>query len=195
MKWLGAHLGNKLLAGLLAAIPLAVVIYIFALIESTAQPLIEPVLGVRIPGLPILVALVAIYLLGVMVTSIFGTLALWLLDWLLQRLPGFSMLYQAWKDVVLLPPDRPGTLSETVLVPAPEGGHALGFTSGVPLPGPAANLVVFLPNVPNPLTGRLVIVPRDRCLLLKANVAEGFKFFLSTGNHQPAGLQGDAKPT
>jgi uncharacterized membrane protein len=187
MKWLGTHLRNKLLAGLLAAIPIAIVVYIFATIESYTQPWLEPVLGVRIPGLPILVFLVIIYLLGVVVTSILGSIFLSLLDRLLQRIPGFKTLYGAWKDVVLLPPGKAGTFSQVVLVSYPDEKTSwIGFTSGEPVPGHPESLAVFLPNVPNPLTGKMVLMARDRCVPLKVSVGEIFKFFLSTGNHLPA---------
>src|SRR5262249_39660890 len=153
-------------------------------LERYTQPLIKPWLGVELPGLGILAALVGLYLLGVVVTSLLGSLMLTILDWMLDRMPGFKTLYQAWKDVVLLPPDRPSTFHDVVLVPSVDGSeHWLGFTSGAPLPGKPDCCCVFMPNVPNPLTGRLFIVARDKCVPVPVTVAEAFKFYLSTGNH------------
>jgi uncharacterized membrane protein len=195
MGWFGRHLRNKLLAGVLAAIPLGVLVYGFSWIESHTQPLLEPYLGVRVPGLPVLVALLGVYLLGVVVTSFVGGLALRLLDHVLERLPGFRLLYNAWKDVVLLPKDRPGTFHQVVLVPqAGAGTLALGFTSGEPLPGEPPSWCVFLPNVPNPLTGRLVVVPRAQCVPLKLSVVEAFKILLSTGSYLPGDLRAGPVP-
>jgi uncharacterized membrane protein len=186
LAFLGRHLRNKLAAGVLAAIPLAIVVYGFFWIEEHTQPLIEPYLGVRLPGLPIVLALIAVYLLGLLVTSFLGGLLLHLLDRLLEHIPGFRLLYRAWKDVVLLPKDKPGTFHQVVLVRRgdPEG-LALGFTSAEPLPGEPDRWCVFLPNVPNPLTGRLVIVPREQCVPLKLSVVEAFKVLLSSGNYLP----------
>jgi len=192
---LGKHLQNKLVAGLLAAIPIAIVLYGFFWIEDHTQPLLEPYLGLRIPGLPIVVALVVVYLLGVAVTSFAGRFFLWLLDNLLERLPGFRLVYNAWKEVVLLPEDRASTFHQVVLVPqAGDQVHALGFTKAEALPGEPACWCVFLPNVPNPLTGRIVIVPRDICVLLKVSVVEVFKIMLSTGNYMPGDLHASAPP-
>jgi uncharacterized membrane protein len=187
MSWLGRHLRNKLAAGVLAAIPLVIVVYGFFWIEEHTQPLVEPYLGVRIPGLPIVVALIAVYLLGLIVTSFLGGLFLALLDRVLEHVPGFRLLYHAWKDVVLLPKDRAGTFHLVVLVRRgdPEG-MALGFTSAEELPGEPGRWCVFLPNVPNPLTGRLVIVPKEQCVPLKMSVIEAFKVLLSTGNYLPS---------
>jgi uncharacterized membrane protein len=195
MKKFGKHLQNKLVAGLLAAIPIGIVLYGFFWIEDHTQPLLEPYLQMRIPGLPIVVALLVVYLLGVAVTSFAGRFFLWLLDNLLERLPGFRLVYIAWKEVVLLPEGRASTFHQVVLVPqAAEQVHALGFTNAEALPGEPPRWCVFLPNVPNPLTGRIVIVPRDKCLLLKVSVVEVFKIMLSTGNYLPSELQAGAQP-
>jgi uncharacterized membrane protein len=188
MKRLGTHLQNKFLAGALAAAPIAVVAYIVYLLEVYTQPLADW-LGLPFPGLGLLLTLAGVYLLGVVVTSVFGRFALRLGDRALRHIPGLRLVYQAWKEILVTPIDRPNTFHEVVLVPIPEGGGAqLGFTSGVPVPGDPAS--VCLPNVPNPITGRLIVVRRDRCLSLKMSAEDAFKFLLSTGNHQPEGLRG-----
>jgi uncharacterized membrane protein len=58
-------------------------------------------------------------------------------------------------------------------------------------------LCVFLPGIPNPLSGRLVIVERELCLPLPLSMDEAFKFLLSTGNYLPPELRGlaDDRPT
>jgi uncharacterized membrane protein len=196
MKRVGKHLQNKMVAGLLAAIPLVILLYGFFWIEGHTQPLLESSLKehyVYIPGLPIVLALVAVYLLGLVVTSFAGKFFLRLLDSLLEHLPGFRLVYTAWKEVVLLPEGKASTFNQVVLVPqGPDQVFALGFTSAESLPGDPALWCVFLPNVPNPLTGRLVIVPREKCLLLKVPVIDVFKAMLSTGNYMPSDLRGSA---
>src|SRR5262249_1802401 len=163
MKWFLKHVRTTLLAGALAAIPLIIVIYAATLIERYTRPLTEP-LGFHFPGLGVLVALVGIYLLGLIVTSILGKLALRLLDRVLERIPGFNQLYHAWKDVVLLPPGRSDTFNQVVLVPSADGKSAqIGFASGDALPGDGRTWCVFLPNIPNPLSGRLMLFDRDSC--------------------------------
>jgi uncharacterized membrane protein len=77
-----------------------------------------------------------------------------------------------------------------VLVPNQMGGAQVGFTSGRPLPGDPRSICVFLPGIPNPLSGRLVIVARDQCAPLALSMEEAFKFLLSTGNYLPPQLQG-----
>jgi uncharacterized membrane protein len=190
MQWIQTHLRNKFLAGGLAAGPIVVVVWVILWLDEHTRPLTE-LLGFHFPGLGILIAIAAVYLLGLVVTSLVGTFFIRLVDHALQRVPGMNQLYRAWKDVLVQPLDKAGTFHEAVLVPIGEGPQhwQLGFTSGLPLPGDPAGLCVFLPGVPNPLTGRLILVPRAACMPLGIPVEEAFKFLLSTGNHVPPELR------
>lgn len=191
MKGLQAHLRNKLLAGALSAVPIAVVIWAAVLLEENAKPLVEP-LGFYFPGLGILLAIVAVYALGLIVTSLIGQIFLGVTDKVLRRVPGLSLLYQAWKDVLVSDPKKAGVFDKVVLVPVPEGqGTQLGFTSGQTVDG--RSYCVFLPGVPNPIAGRLVFVEQDACVSVEMSVEDAFKFLLSTGNYVPQGLRQEVK--
>jgi uncharacterized membrane protein len=186
MDRLQSHLRNKFLAGIIAAVPIAVVVVGSLWVEEKTRPLAELV-GLPFPGLGVLIVLIAIYLLGVIVTSLLGRWMLGLVDRLLGRIPGLKLLYRAWKDVLVVPPGRREMLSQVVLVPALEGqGVQLAFTNGEPTPGDPARLCVFLPNVPNPVTGRLLLIDRERCKPIPLSMEEAFKVLLSTGNYLPA---------
>ena len=191
MKWIKVHLHDKLLAGLLAAVPLVVVFGAASSLERGTEPLAKP-LGLHFPGIGFVLALLLIYVLGLFVTSFFGRFALHLVDRLLCRLPGLSLVYRAWKDVLLVSPQEGGMFHQVVLVGSPTFGAQLGFTSGHALPGDPTSLCVFLPGIPNLLNGRLVVVNRDACVRLEMTVEEAIKFLLSTGNYLPAGLHGAA---
>jgi uncharacterized membrane protein len=192
MYGLQTHLRNKFLAGGLAAGPIVILVLAVAWLEEHTRPLTQP-LGYHFPGLGILLAIAAVYLLGVLVTSLFGTFALGLADRALQGVPGLNQVYRAWKEILVLPLDKAGTFHQAVLVPIEQGqAYQLGFTSGEGLPGDPASLCVFLPGVPNPLTGRLIVVNRQTCLPLSLPPEEAFKFLLSTGNHVPPALRGPA---
>jgi uncharacterized membrane protein len=187
MGTLLTHLRNKFVAGALAAIPIAIVVYVIVWAEQSTRVLAEP-LGYHVPGLGLLIAVVGVYLLGLCVTSFVGTLILRLVNVLLQRVPGVNLLYRAWKDVLVVPPDQHGVFHQVVLVPVTPDCAQLGFTSGCPLPGDPDSICVLLPNLPSPLSGRLVIVQRAVCLPLKMSVEEALKYQLSTGNYLPPQL-------
>jgi len=189
MSRLFDHLRNKLVAGVFAAVPIIIVVYAAVWIEANTKVLAEP-FGVKAPGLGVLIAVVGVYLLGVLVTSVVGGLVFGLANAFFRRVPGLRLLYQAWKDLLVVAPDQAGMFHQCVLVSVGEERAQVGFTSGRSLPGDPKSICVFLPNIPNPISGRLVIVPREVCAPLKLSVEEAFKFQLSGGNYLPSALMG-----
>jgi len=182
-----AHLRNKFVAGAFAAIPIVIVIYVIVWAEQNTRALGEP-FGLRFPGLGLAIAIAGVYLLGLCVTSFVGVLLLRLVNVLMQRIPGVNLLYRAWKDVLVVPPDQHGVFHQVVLVPISRDLAQLGFTSGQPLPGDPESICVLLPNLPSPLSGRLLVVRRASCLVLEMSVEEALKYQLSTGNYLPPQL-------
>jgi uncharacterized membrane protein len=186
MTPLQKHLRNTFLAGIFAAIPLAVTIFIIWYAEhATRQPL-RQLTGIDIPFVGIVFAIVAIYLLGLAVSSLIGRVILHMIDWMLLHVPVLRELYRAWKQVALTPGGKEGMYAKVVLVPVEGQNKMLGFTSGDPVPGDASTCCVFVPNSPNPVLGRLYFVPRDRCQMLDISAEEAFKCLISTGNYIPA---------
>ncbi len=180
-----SHLQTKFLAGALAAIPLGVTTFIFWYLDSK----LREVFGVRIPGLGIPLALGVVYMLGVFVTSLMGRWLLGRADRILERLPGMRDLYRSWKQVLVTPDVSSGIFARTVLVPDESGRLKLfGFSTGRPLEGNADMLCVFLPNSPNPASGRLVFVAMRDCLFLQVSTREALKFVISGGNYVPSSI-------
>lgn len=187
MAWLLAHLRDKLLAGAFAAVPVLVLVFVGYWIETNTR-LAADTIGLHFPGLGFLIVMVGCYLLGLAVTSFLGQFFLSLGDRLIQMIPGLNQIYRIWKDVLVVP-DK-GMFHQVVVVPEVGQSGQIGFTSGRPLPGDPDGMCVFLPNIPNPLSGRLLIVRRESCIVLPISVDEAFKFLLSTGNYSPPALRG-----
>lgn len=186
MGWLLGHLRDKLLAGAFAAIPVFALVFIALWIESNTRQVADTI-GISVPGLGFVIVLLGCYLLGLAVTSFLGQFVLSLGDRLIQMIPGLNQIYKIWKDVLIVP-DK-GMFHQVVVVPQAGQSGQIGFSSGRSLPGDADSITVFVPNIPNPLSGRLVLVRKDNCILLPISVDEAFKFLLSTGNYTPPGLR------
>lgn len=186
------HFRNKLLTGLFAAVPIAIVVYAAVWIEANTKSLTAP-LGFHFPGLGFLIAIAGIYLLGVLVTSFVGQLLMRMLNQILQRVPGLNLLYKAWKDLLVVPLNKAGMYHQPVLVPVEGQGTQVGFTNGESLPGDPTSICVLLPNIPNPFSGRLVVLPRSACMNLNLSSEEALKYQLSSGNYLPAELVGASK--
>src|SRR5262245_9359361 len=120
-----AHFRNKLLAGAFAAVPIAIVVYAAIWIESHTKDLATP-FGIQFPGMGFLIALAGIYLLGLVVTSVLGQVVLRQVNRVLEKVPGVSFLYRAWKDLLVISPDKAGMYHQVVMVPTGRNGAQLG---------------------------------------------------------------------
>jgi len=184
MGRLKTHLRNKLVAGALAAGPVAVTLFILWYVDSKARELI----GVRVPFLGIVLALSTIYLLGLFVTSVVGQWVLALADRALRRIPGLRALYRSWRQVALTEAGE-GIFTHVVLVRDESGlGCVLGFSSGHAIDGDPGVQCVFIPGSPNPTTGRLYFVPTYRCIPVAMPSQEALKMLISGGNYVPRAI-------
>jgi uncharacterized membrane protein len=188
MNRIASHLRNKLVAGAISVIPIAIVVVAAIYIEQYSKTLAEP-FGLKFPGIGVLIAIVGVYILGVIVTSVFGQIVLGWLNYILLKVPGLNMVYRVWKEVLVSPPDKNGIFHQAVLVPTWHNQVQLGFTNNDPLPDDPNSICVLLPNIPNPFSGRMIIVKRDSCVFLKISVEEAMKFQLSTANYLPPGIK------
>src|SRR3954469_24502351 len=186
---LQSHLRQTFLAGVFAVIPVAVTAFLIYWINLKTSFISERLFGRAVPFLGVLVAIAAIYLAGLIVTSLLGRWLLTRLDRLLSRVPGLRELYKAWKQIALTPGGGEGMFAKVVLIPGESRDlRQLGFTSGEAIDGDASTICVFIPAAPNPMNGRLYFVPRDRCQFIDTTAEEAFKLILSTGNYVPPGI-------
>jgi uncharacterized membrane protein len=189
MKSLQEHLRKTFLAGIFAAVPLAVTGFIIWYVDAKTRIISEKVVGVSVPFLGVLIALAFIYLAGLVATTLLGKFVLRLVDALLIRVPGLREIYAAWKQIALTPGGTEGVFSRVVVIPDETGAtHLLGFTSGRSIEGDDKTLCVFVPAAPNPMNGRLYFVHREKCQLIDLSTEEAFKVVLSTGNYVPAAV-------
>jgi len=183
------HVRNKFVAGILAAIPVAGTFFVLWYVDSKARLL----LGIDVPFLGIALALLAIYLLGLFVTSVIGKFLIGITDWILGHVPGLRDLYRAWKQMALTDAHDGGfgIFGQVVLVPDDAGrGMVLGFTAGHPVEGDPETCCVFIPASPNPTSGRLHFVRGSRVVRVNLARQEAIKMIISGGNYVPGALGG-----
>jgi uncharacterized membrane protein len=181
------HVRNKFVAGILAAIPVAGTFFVLWYVDSKARLL----LGLDVPFLGIAVALLAIYVLGLFVTSVIGKFLIGLTDWILGHVPGLRDLYRAWKQVALTDAHDGGfgIFGQVVLVPDDAGrGMVIGFSAGHPVEGDPGTCCVFIPASPNPTSGRLHFIPESRVVRVNLARQEAIKMIISGGNYVPGAL-------
>jgi uncharacterized membrane protein len=187
MGTLKTHVRNKFVAGVLAAIPVAVTFFVLWYIDSKARL----ILGIDVPFLGIAIALAAIYLLGLFVTSVIGRFLIRITDWILGHVPGLRDLYRAWKQMALTDTQDGGfgIFGQVVLVPDEAGrGMVVGFTAGHPVDGDPGTCCVFIPASPNPTSGRLHFIAQSRLVHVDLARQEAIKMIISGGNYVPGAL-------
>lgn len=198
MKAFARLIRRRLIAGLIVLAPLAITLYVlwwlFTAVDGILGNSLYQAIGIRIPGLGLILLLGILLLIGWLAEKTFGSQ---IVEWwhnALDRVPVVSRLYGATRRIVgsVFGGEERRFFREVVLFEYPSPGQwTLGFVTGE---APEAlrdrmpnGATVFLPTAPNPVTGFLIIVPDDRLIRLPVTVEEGFTYILSAGAVPPAG--------
>jgi uncharacterized membrane protein len=176
---------NTFLAGVFAAIPLVVTVFVLWYVDHLTREPLKELVGIDVPFAGVGLALVGIFALGLVVRSLIGRYVLAAIDRLLLKVPVLAELYKAWKQISLTPGGSSGIYSKVVLVRLDGDAWHLGFTSGEAIGAGTDAVCVFVPTTPNPMVGRVLFVPLSRCRPTSLAVEEVFKFLLSGGNYVP----------
>ena len=204
-----------LVAGLLVWLPLAITIWVlswllgaldgvFAWVLSAGQAVLPESAraGIEqlrhVPGLGVLVMLIALLLTGVFAANIFGQWWLRQADKVLSKTPIVKSIYNSVKQVSdTLFASNGNAFREAVLVQYPrQGAWTIAFVTGKPsgevaLQLPGEHVSVYVPTTPNPTSGFFLMVPRAEVHTLKMSVDEALKYVISMGVVSPGG---DAVP-
>lgn len=195
---------RRLIAGLIVIAPLTVTLWvlswIFGLLDGLIGESIYRALGFAIgrerlvvPGLGLLALFLLLLGAGWLTERAIGSRLLKGWNDLLERVPVVRRIYGASNRIIRSmfgTEARP--FKTVVIVEWPSDGRwSIGFLTGE---APAAirqhtgELVnVFVPTTPNPTTGFLLMVARERIVPLAMTVDEAFTFILSAGAVRPDG--------
>ncbi len=188
----GLRLRRVLVAGLLATGPLVVTAYVFWIVfswfDGLLQPLFMRVLHFHIPGLGFLALLLLVLVTGLFASHFIGQRIVRAVSARLERLPLWSPIYRAIKDIgeVLLG-DHARSFHRVAAIEFPRPGcYALVFVTSEAytpidsaLQRPYVN--VFLPTTPNPTTGYFLMVSPQELVALDITIEQAVKLILSGG--------------
>lgn len=134
------------------------------------------------------VAILLIYLAGVLLGNYLGRQIYGRLEKLISRIPGFKQVYPHVKQVVdLILGDRKMAFSKVVLVEYPSAGiWTIGFLTGNSIreiDKIAADTVVsvFIPTSPTPFTGFTINVPAGKAKPMDLTIEEALRFVITAG--------------
>jgi uncharacterized membrane protein len=197
------------LAGLLVVVPIAltfwVVEWIVLSLDKTLDLLPvawhpERLLGVYIPGLGVVLAIITLLVIGAAASNFFGRKLMQWWDALLNRIPVVRSIYSTAKQVsdtlfsdsgnafrkaVLVQWPRPGMWTIAFLTGAPQGRVLQHLRDQSPAPDEGASprefISVYVPTTPNPTGGYFVLVPKSDCVELAMTVDDALKYIISMG--------------
>ncbi len=181
-----------LLTGIAVLLPVAVTAWllwsIFLFIDGIVGSVIEFITGYRIPGVGFAVTVAVVFLAGVLATNLVGRKLIDLWENILLRIPLVNSIYKVIKQIVeTVGRKEEQVFRQVVLVEYPRReSWVIGFLVGEAQPdifGRAGKDLVklFVPTVPNPTSGFLLVVPRKDIIPTTLSVEEGFKMVLSAG--------------
>jgi uncharacterized membrane protein len=198
-----SRIRNYFLTGLIVAGPVAVTLWLIwwfvTWVDNLVRPFIpiayrpETYLPINIPGLGLIIAFVALTLLGFLTANLVGTKLVNFGESLLHRMPIVRPIYRTTKQIFETLFSSSGSSFRRVgLVefPAP-GMWSLIFLTQPPTGEIAAclpdteHVSAFLPCTPNPTTGFFFYVPRRDVVDLDITVEQAMQVIMSAGIIQP----------
>lgn len=137
-----------------------------------------------------LIALVAVWVVGVLLASVIGKTLWRMIEHFIMNAPFLRRVYPYVKqvtDFVLTPEEQEKLFSRVVAVEYPRKGiWSIGLVTGSGLRKVSESvekefLTILIPNSPTPITGYVIMVPREQTIALDMTVEEAFRFAISAG--------------
>lgn len=139
-------------------------------------------------GTGLVVAIILIYLAGVVLGGLIGRRAYARIEGLIGRIPGFKQVYPHVKQLVeLVIGERPLAFKRVVLVEYPRKGlWTLGLVTSTAMKAVSeqtgrSSITIFIPSTPTPFTGFTISVPEDDVVDLPISIDEAIRFVLTGG--------------
>jgi uncharacterized membrane protein len=199
-----ARLRNYFLTGLVVAGPVAITFYLtwwfVTWVDGLVRPFVpiayrpETYLPFGLPGSGLIVAVIALTLLGFLTANLIGRTLVDLGERLLGRMPVVRAIYRSLKQVFetlfsgqgssfrrvgLVEFPSPGMWSIVLISQSPSVEIANKF------PSDEEHLSVFLPCSPNPTTGFFFYVPKSKVIEIDMSGEEAASLIMSAGVVQP----------
>lgn len=197
-----SYLRKYFVSGLLVWLPIWVTILVvkfvvdildstFLLLPKTLRP--DYFLGYHIPGMGVLLTVAVIILTGILAANFFGSQLVALWDAIVSRIPLIRTIHAGVKQLLetIFSPNGQ-SFRKVLLVEYPRTGMwTLAFQTGDSTPEvdqalSAETMVsMFVPTTPNPTSGFLIMMPRNKVIELNMSVDQALKFVISLGVVQP----------
>jgi uncharacterized membrane protein len=200
-----SRIRNYFLTGLILVGPVYITLnltwWFINWVDELVRPLIpiayrpETYLPIKLPGTGLIIAFVALTMLGFLTANLVGRKLVEFGENILNRMPVVRPIYKSLKQIFETLFSKSGSSFRRVaLVEFPSPGMwSLVFLSQTASPNIAARLpdtehvAAFMPCTPNPTTGFFFYVPRRDLIELDISVESAMTLLMSAGMVQPGG--------
>lgn len=187
------------LSGILLIVPLVITIIvikaIFTFLDNLLLPYLQPTLGawIRIPGVGILIVLLAIFLVGILVTNFIGRKLVNVGEYFLLKIPIAKSIYGSVKQILqTFSYSEREEQKKVVLVKYPrEGIWSVGLNNGELLhPETKEKLysILIIASI-NPTSGFFIMASPSDVIEIDISIEEAMKWIVSGGIITPKNLK------
>jgi len=206
---MGRKLKNYLFTGIIVTAPVAITIYmsyhLLIWVNNSTSRLIPKQWTIgdfvpyAVPGLGLVLLLLAMIVIGMLTTGYVGKFFVRLWERIILKMPLVSSIYSLIKQIFeTFLSQKNRSFSEVVLVEYPRKGiRTIAFVCRPETGGEIAAhskekmMSVFVPTTPNPTSGFLLFVPQKDVIKLNMSVEDGIKYVISCGIVTPENEQED----
>jgi len=186
MRSISRHVTRSLIAGFVALLPVGGLVLTVVWLEATIAGSWLARQTFYIPGLGLLAAVAALYLIGLVVSTFLGRWLWTRVDRLLEQVPALGQLYQTLKQILGYGEGPDAVFQRVVLVPNREtAGDEIGLVTSELVDGGVRKLAVFIPGAPTPTAGRLVLIEPHLVRPLDLPVSHALKSIVTLGKVAP----------
>ena len=203
------RLRDTFISGLLAILPVGGLFYILWFLYSLMNGLVgketpfgqmvQNALGRWIPGMGIYMTLILIFIIGLIMRNFFGRTLQYYMDRMFASVPGIRKMYSTLKQFSNALLNRnTAAFHRVVMFEYPkEGINIIGLVTNEN-PGKLndktkeESILVYAPTAPNPLSGMMLLVPKDKVTEIDIPVEDALSMILSSGSVLPTSLGSSA---
>ncbi len=183
MQFITRHVSQCFLAGIVALLPIGGFVIAVVYLEATIAGSWLAKQPYYFPGLGLLATALAIYAIGLTVSTFLGRWLWTQVDRLFDNLPALGRLYQTLKQIIGYGEGKDAIFHRVVLIRGREpDGSELGLVTNETTDETGTRkLIIFVPGAPNPTTGRLIVIDAALTIPLSVSVSDALKTLLSVG--------------
>lgn len=199
LKTLSNAFKRKFLAGFLITIPavisISVLLILFNFVDGILNPIFDLILGVHIPGLGFIGAIVVVFFIGLLSTNVFGKMILAFIERIFLVIPVFKSVYTAIKQLVnAFSPENNSSFKQFVIAEYPKQGvYAFGFLTKECMISCKDEhtfmKTVYIPTN-NLYLGEIVMLDDKSIIYTDIPIEDGIKIVLSGGIAAPSEILG-----